>query len=132
MRRDFRTIDPADAVILIVECEDRLLPPYPPTISTNNTQPRAGERLLFMIARMVLSEIAMVPPLPMISNSTPCRPRNVARVTTNEGMPSRATRVPTPNPMTMPVPIAATTAIGHAIPCSVISTPMMAAVVPAV
>jgi NADH dehydrogenase len=33
LRRDFRSIDPASAVILLLEGTDRVLPPYPPKLS---------------------------------------------------------------------------------------------------
>ena len=46
---------------------------------------------------------AMSPPSPMICSTTPCRPRNAARVTTNEGIPRRATSRPMHRPMTAPV-----------------------------
>jgi NADH dehydrogenase len=33
LRHDFRSIDPADARVLLIEADDRLLPPYPPELS---------------------------------------------------------------------------------------------------
>jgi NADH dehydrogenase len=33
LRRDFRAIDPREARVLLVEAADRVLPPYPPTLS---------------------------------------------------------------------------------------------------
>ena len=35
LRRDFRSIDPADARIILVEALDRVLPPYPPDRSAS-------------------------------------------------------------------------------------------------
>ena len=51
-----------------------------------------------MIARIFLSWIVTVPPSPMIASMTPCRLRKKARVTTNDGMPSRDTSSPIERP----------------------------------
>ena len=48
----------------------------------------------------------LLPPLSSIS-STPWKARNAARVTTNDGMPTFATRKPSTRPMTRPVTSAA-------------------------
>ncbi len=49
--------------------------------------------LLLLIARIVLLWIVMAVPPERNTNWTPCRPRNAARVTMNDGMPSFATSV---------------------------------------
>ncbi len=38
LKKDFRSIDPADARIFLIEGADRLLPPYPPELSKNAEQ----------------------------------------------------------------------------------------------
>lgn len=43
LRKDFRSINPADANIFLIEGEDRLLPPYPPVLSA------AAERSLLAL-----------------------------------------------------------------------------------
>ena len=38
LKKDFRAINPADAQIILVEGEDRILPPYPPSLSFKATK----------------------------------------------------------------------------------------------
>ena len=63
---------------------------------------------------------------------TPCRPRKVAKVTTNDGMPSLATSSPMHRPMNAPVAIPARTEGNQLTSCRVITMPVIAAPVPAV
>ncbi len=84
-----------------------------------------------MSLRMVGSLITRVPPSPMTSSMTPCRPRKNASVTTKLGIRSRATSRPIRRPMTTPVARAARTPSSHGQPCWVIVTASTAAQVPA-
>ncbi len=66
-----------------------------------------------------------MPPLSSTSR-TPWKPRNAARVTTNDGMPNFDTRKPSTKPMTSPVIIAAGMAVYQLQPWLVSRTAMTA------
>jgi hypothetical protein len=99
--------------------------------NTRSSHPHSTGRFLFMMANTVGSLIEMVPPSPMTHNMMPCRPRKNESVTTNDGMPSRATSRPMIRPITAPVNKHPSRAMGQAKPFWVMSTPRTAAEVPA-
>ncbi len=86
---------------------------------------------LLLMASRVGSRIGIVPPSPISWSSTPCRARNIASVTTNDGMPSRATSTPMNVPITAPVARQARIARYHGQPQLVDTMPITAAAVPA-
>ena len=76
--------------------------------------------------------MATLPPSPMISSTVPWKARNAARVTTNDGIPTRATSVPMVVPMSRPTSRAAATPSGHDQPQSVSTVASTAAQTPLV
>ncbi len=105
---------------------------YPPTTTAKNAHPAHSGRLLFMTARIAGSRTGMVPPEPMTSSMTPCSARNAASVTTKDGMPRKATMLPSTKPTKAPVRTAASTATGQGAPPLLSSTASTAAEAPAV
>ena len=86
---------------------------YPPAIRTSSAQLSHIGRFLFSIALTTGSVTEMFAPFLSISRATPWNARNAARVTTNDGMRTFATSVPSANPMTTPVTIDTSTARYH-------------------
>ncbi len=85
-----------------------------------------------MIASTVSLRIRIVPPSPMIWSRSPCRPSKKARVTTNDGIPTRETRKPFTSPINAPVPRHTRTPTHHGQSWRVVATPSIAAATPAV
>ena len=107
-------------------------PPYPATTTIANSQPSATGMFLFMTVRTASSRIGIVPPSPMISSTPPCNARKNASVTTNDGIPRRATRIAMARPMATPAPSDEQDRRGHAQPCLVRVTARIDAPMPAV
>ena len=80
-----------------------------------------------MIARIVSLRIRDRAALADDEQHEALQARKAASVTTNDGMPSRATRRPMRKPMTAPVARQARSASGQGQPWRVITTPMTAA-----
>ena len=59
----------------------------------------AGVRLPLARSLMTLSLMGSEPPLPRMRSITPCQPSRPARVTTNDGRPSRVMIVPCSAPI---------------------------------
>ena len=76
--------------------------------------------------------MATLPPSPMISSTVPWKARKAARVTTNDGIPTRATSEPMAVPMSRPTARATSTARGHDQPQSVSRVASTAAQTPLV
>ena len=105
---------------------------YPRMTTAHSSQPAHSGMFLFMMASSSSLRSRMVPPSLMIRSMTPCRARNIASVTTKDGMPRRATRTPMSRPITVPVSRPRTSATGHAMPHDAMATASTAAAVPAV
>ena len=105
---------------------------YTATVPIARIQPATSDRSSLLIATSsVCVRIEIVPPSPMSLSSTPCSPRKAASVTTNDGMPSRATNSPMKRPITAPVARQPRIATHHGQPQLVAMIPMTAAAVPA-
>ena len=66
--------------------------------------------LLFSTARIVGSSTRMVPPSPAKRSKIPWKAKKAAKVTTNDGMPRRATNEPKRKPKTAPTAMLAVNA----------------------
>ena len=101
------------------------------TVSTamidGEIQPAATLMLLLAMPLMTSWSMRTKPPSPISQRFTPCRARKNASVTTNDGMPSFATRPPMISPIAAPKTSAASTATNHFWSCSTSRTPMTAA-----
>ena len=86
----------------------------------------------FWTAKTVGSSMRIVPPSPASSSKIPWKAKNAAKVTTNEGIPSRATNVPSKKPRRTPTAILATRATYQGWPSLVIKITRTAPVTPAV
>ena len=85
-----------------------------------------------MMARIGGASIPINPPLPTTTNCKPWNAKKAASVTTNEGIPTFATKSPIRKPISIPIEIAITAAIGQATPYSDIVIAKNAADNPAV
>ena len=84
------------------------------------------------MAKIGGASMPISPPLPTTTSCKPWKARNAANVTTNEGIPTLATRIPIKKPIIIPNKIAITAAIGQATPYSDIVIAKKAADKPAV
>ena len=83
------------------------------TMATISSQLATGVRQPLARSLMTLSEMGRVPPEPRIQMTSPLQASSPARVTTNEGSRSRATRVPCSAPIAVVTSRAVMTAAHH-------------------